>query len=137
MTRTLKGSGLRPWKTVSASPTMPGRTSESGRMRGAGPRGTVARTPDGAVEGGAPGPAGAGRFGPTGGGAWGAAIAAARLAARTTPGRTDRAPMATRVVATPTASRWVIREPTGEPLENPDKGAVRVTRSRRGGLSRD
>src|SRR3954464_7603691 len=111
---------------------MPGRTSARGRIRGAGPRGTGARALAGAAEGGAPGPAGAGKLGPTGGGALGDAIAA-----RATPDRTVTAPLATRVAATQIASRWVIREPTGEPLENPDKGAVRVTRARRGGLSRD
>ena len=35
-TRTLKGSGLTPSKTVTASPTRPGRTSDRGKMAGAG-----------------------------------------------------------------------------------------------------
>ena len=34
----LKGSGLVPEKTVSACPTIPGRTSASGRIAGGGPR---------------------------------------------------------------------------------------------------
>ena len=43
-TRTLKGSGLVPWNTVIACPTIPGRTSESGRMAGGGPDGITARS---------------------------------------------------------------------------------------------
>ncbi len=43
-TRTLNGSGLVPWKTVSAWPTIPGLTSESGMMAGGGPDGTTARS---------------------------------------------------------------------------------------------
>ena len=43
-TRTLNGSGFVPWKTVSASPTIPGCTSESGMIAGGGPAGTTARS---------------------------------------------------------------------------------------------
>ena len=42
-TRTLNGSGLLPWNTVSASPTIPGFTAESGMIVGGGPAGTMAR----------------------------------------------------------------------------------------------
>src|SRR5262245_35297593 len=42
-TRTLNGSGLVPWNTVSAVPTMPGLTSDSGRIAGGGPPDTTAR----------------------------------------------------------------------------------------------
>ena len=42
-TRTLNGSGFVPWKTVSASPTIPAFTAESGMIAGGGPAGTTAR----------------------------------------------------------------------------------------------
>jgi len=102
-------------------------------MRGAGPRGTVARAAAEAVLGGAPGPDGGGRFGRAGGGPFGGAGAAAR----TPPDCTAKTATATRVVPTQVGSRWMKRGPRREPLENPDKGASRVTRAPRGGFSRD
>jgi len=86
-TRTLNGSGFVPWKTVSASPIIPARTSASGKILGADPTGAPAG--EGGDEGEGKGAEAAWRSGATAA-AWlramgGAAAATNALALAATP----------------------------------------------------